>query len=133
MTAAQPGRSSTKQENTTRGKDGMDRIIVAGLLMVGVVGCASLTGPRGAPSCDGYGRRPLNRSMWDWENAKPVPPAVASPALPVDPAVPTAPLTRKGGVEGAKGGPAVSSAPPRSPQFDIAASEQACTGERGHG
>ena len=36
----------------------MDRIIVAGLLMVGVVGCASLTGPRGAPSCDGYGRRP---------------------------------------------------------------------------
>jgi len=111
----------------------MDRIIVAGLLMVGVVGCASLTGPRGAPSCDGYGRRPLNRSMWDWENAKPVPPAVASPALPVDPAVPTAPLTRKGGVEGAKGGPAVSSAPPRSPQFDIAASEQTCTGERGHG
>ena len=111
----------------------MDRIIVAGLLMVGVVGCASLTGPRGAPSCDGYSRRPLNRSMWDWENAKPVPPAVASPALPVEPAAPATPPVRKSGVESPSGVPPVSSAPPRSPQFDIAASEQTCTGERGHG
>lgn len=111
----------------------MDRIIIAGLLMVSVVGCASLTGPRGAPSCDGYSRRPLNPSMWDWENAKPAAPAVASPALPVDPAAPTAPLTRKGGTEGPSGSPAVSSGPSRSPQFNIAASAQACTGEHGHG
>src|SRR3954467_9742936 len=111
----------------------MDRIIIAGLLMFSVVGCASLTGPRGAPSCDGYSRRPLNRSMWDWENAKPAGPAVAAPALPVDPAVPTAPLIRKGGAEGAKGGPAVSSVPPRPPQFNVAASAQADTGEDPHG
>jgi len=111
----------------------MDRIIIAGLLMFSVVGCASLTGPRGAPSCDGYSRRPLNRSMWDWESAKPVAQAVPSPAVPVDPAVPTAPLIRKGGAEGAKGGPAVSSVPPRAPQFNVAASEQACTGEDAHG
>jgi type IV secretion system protein VirB7 len=29
-------------------------------------GCASLTYP--LPKCDGYSRRPLNRSMWHWEN-----------------------------------------------------------------
>jgi type IV secretion system protein VirB7 len=30
-------------------------------------GCASLTYP--LPKCDGYSRRPLNRSMWEWEGA----------------------------------------------------------------
>ncbi|WP_112401582.1 MULTISPECIES: hypothetical protein [unclassified Rhizobium] len=30
-----------------------------------LVGCASMTYP--LPNCDGYSRRPLNRSMWDWE------------------------------------------------------------------
>lgn len=29
-------------------------------------GCAAVSYP--LPSCDGYSRRPLNRSMWDWEN-----------------------------------------------------------------
>ncbi|QAB00946.1 MULTISPECIES: hypothetical protein [Agrobacterium tumefaciens complex] len=29
-------------------------------------GCASLTYP--LPKCDGYSRRPLNRSMWEWES-----------------------------------------------------------------
>ncbi len=28
-------------------------------------GCASLSYP--LPKCDGYSRRPLNRSMWEWE------------------------------------------------------------------
>ncbi|MEI2298716.1 hypothetical protein [Ensifer sp. MJa1] len=28
--------------------------------------CASMTYP--LPKCDGYSRRPLNRSMWQWEN-----------------------------------------------------------------
>lgn len=28
--------------------------------------CASLTYP--LPKCDGYSRRPLNRSMWRWED-----------------------------------------------------------------
>ena len=28
-------------------------------------GCASITYP--LPKCDGYSRRPLNRSMWQWE------------------------------------------------------------------
>ncbi|MCZ4088774.1 hypothetical protein [Sinorhizobium psoraleae] len=29
-------------------------------------GCASLT--YSLPKCDGYSRRPLNRSMWQWED-----------------------------------------------------------------
>ncbi|SDA87711.1 hypothetical protein [Sinorhizobium sp. NFACC03] len=29
--------------------------------------CASMTYP--LPKCDGYSRRPLNRSMWQWENS----------------------------------------------------------------
>jgi type IV secretion system protein VirB7 len=31
-------------------------------------GCASITYP--LPKCDGYSRRPLNRSMWQWEEKK---------------------------------------------------------------
>jgi type IV secretion system protein VirB7 len=31
-----------------------------------VSGCTSLTYP--LPKCDGYSRRPLNRSMWQWED-----------------------------------------------------------------
>ena len=30
-------------------------------------GCASMTYP--LPKCDGYSRRPLNRSMWQWEDS----------------------------------------------------------------
>jgi type IV secretion system protein VirB7 len=30
-----------------------------------LAGCASLTYP--LAKCDGYSRRPLNRSMWEWE------------------------------------------------------------------
>ena len=41
-------------------------------------GCSTL-GPPPAPSCDGYARRPLNRSLWNWEAglAAPPPPDVA--------------------------------------------------------
>ncbi|TPN81022.1 hypothetical protein FJ987_18495 [Mesorhizobium sp. CU2] len=31
-------------------------------------GCASLSYP--LPKCDGYSRRPLNRSMWEWQDNK---------------------------------------------------------------
>lgn len=38
------------------------------LLCIAVVlsNCASLNYP--LPRCDGYSRRPLNRSLWQWEN-----------------------------------------------------------------
>lgn len=36
-----------------------------------LTGCASM--PRGkAPNCSGYEQRPLNKSMWDWQNNQPV-------------------------------------------------------------
>lgn len=35
-----------------------------GLLAI-VSGCASLSYP--LPKCDGYSKRPLNRSMWGWD------------------------------------------------------------------
>ncbi|WDZ80880.1 hypothetical protein PWG15_24315 (plasmid) [Ensifer adhaerens] len=37
-------------------------------MAVALSGCASLTYP--LPKCDGYSRRPLNRSMWEWQDNK---------------------------------------------------------------
>lgn len=37
-------------------------------LMAAVSGCATLSYP--LPKCDGYTKRPLNRSMWDWDAGK---------------------------------------------------------------
>jgi type IV secretion system protein VirB7 len=36
------------------------------LMATALGGCASLSYP--VPKCDGYSRRPLNRSMWQWED-----------------------------------------------------------------
>ena len=53
--------------------------VLAGLsLSLGLSACASLAGPHAAPSCDGSARRPLNRSLWDWEAARPEVSAVPS-------------------------------------------------------
>jgi type IV secretion system protein VirB7 len=35
------------------------------LLTASLAGCGSITHP--LPKCDGYSRRPLNRSMWQWD------------------------------------------------------------------
>jgi type IV secretion system protein VirB7 len=35
-------------------------------MVAALSGCTSLTYP--LPKCDGYSRRPLNRSMWQWED-----------------------------------------------------------------
>lgn len=37
-------------------------------LLAAVSGCATLGYP--LPKCDGYAKRPLNRSMWDWDAGK---------------------------------------------------------------
>ncbi|MBM3552976.1 MAG: type IV secretion pathway protein [Alphaproteobacteria bacterium] len=69
------------------------------------------------PSCDGMARRPLNRSMWDWENV----PASAPPSLP---------LMRRADAESplrvAKATNDAIKAHPHPPRFDIAASTRAC-------
>ncbi|MGO7220518.1 hypothetical protein ACC678_12765 [Rhizobium ruizarguesonis] len=47
----------------------MIRIIFSLFLAMELTGCASMSHP--LPKCDGYSRRPLNRSMWQWEDNKP--------------------------------------------------------------
>ena len=49
----------------------MKPMVTAATLALILGGCASILGPRGAPTCDGMSRRPLNRSMWDWDRAAP--------------------------------------------------------------
>ncbi|CUX55001.1 hypothetical protein [Agrobacterium deltaense] len=44
----------------------MIRILLPLLLSASLSGCASISYP--LPKCDGYSRRPLNRSMWQWED-----------------------------------------------------------------
>ncbi|WP_019223224.1 hypothetical protein [Bartonella rattaustraliani] len=37
-------------------------------------GCTSSSNTlKSLPKCDGYSKRPLNRSMWNWEGKKPSP------------------------------------------------------------
>lgn len=43
----------------------MPRMLLLFLLTASLAGCGSITHP--LPKCDGYSRRPLNRSMWQWE------------------------------------------------------------------
>ncbi|MFW8586702.1 hypothetical protein ACOJBM_35320 [Rhizobium beringeri] len=47
----------------------MIRIIVSLLLAMELTGCASMS--HALPKCDGYSRRPLNRSMWQSEDNQP--------------------------------------------------------------
>lgn len=55
---------------TTKRKGAPQLIRLSLLLAMAAVlgGCASLTYP--LPKCDGYSRRPLNRSMWEWEGER---------------------------------------------------------------
>jgi len=46
--------------------------VVRDFTLIGVLailsGCTTLSYP--LPKCDGYAKRPLNRSMWDWDAGK---------------------------------------------------------------
>lgn len=117
----------------------MHRIMMASLVVVatGLGGCASVMGPTPAPSCDGGARRPLNRSMWDWEGTRPVAP-VASAITPAPsqapisaPAASGEPVVRKGETGTPERIGAIRSW--RLPGFDVAASLQPCASEVGHG
>ena len=44
------------------------RVVTVMSLLAAVSGCATLSYP--LPKCDGYAKRPLNRSMWDWDAGK---------------------------------------------------------------
>ncbi|MCW1411126.1 hypothetical protein OLZ32_24140 [Rhizobium sp. 1AS11] len=73
----------------------MIRIIFSLFLATGLTGCASISHP--LPKCDGYSRRPLNRSMWQWEDNRPAkqsgpdagPATAAGPVSSYDEAPPT--------------------------------------------
>lgn len=84
-----------------------------------LTGCASLTGAS-APSCDGLTRRPLNRSLWDWENAAPT--AIAPIEAPATPPAVGGPIIRKGEIDRAHASKQMAALP----IFDIAASTRSC-------
>lgn len=106
----------------------MLRLPILGLFGLALTGCASVMGPTSAPSCDGYSRRPLNPSMWNWEQAQALPlPALEAAADAAAPAA-AAPKLRTGQVRGSA--PIAASGTAR---FDVAASTNACTSERSHG
>ncbi|WP_408914476.1 hypothetical protein [Brucella pseudogrignonensis] len=43
----------------------MIRLTMTLVLLTGLFGCQSVKYP--LPTCDGYSKRPLNKSMWNWE------------------------------------------------------------------
>lgn len=49
----------------------MGRTLLLCLSLCALNACATLSYP--LPKCDGYARRALNRSMWEWESGKPAP------------------------------------------------------------
>jgi type IV secretion system protein VirB7 len=65
------------------------RVFIICVIAVQLGGCAIWS--KAPPSCDGLARRPLNRSLWDWETGTPL----ATPEPPIPPSAP-APVIRKG-------------------------------------
>jgi type IV secretion system protein VirB7 len=63
----------------------MLRIVSLFLIAGALCGCGSML--HRLPKCDGYARRPLNRSMWQWEDTSKLKrlPAQAVPAGTADP------------------------------------------------
>jgi type IV secretion system protein VirB7 len=63
------------------------RLSIVCVIGVQLGGCAIWS--KAPPSCDGLNRRPLNRSLWDWETGMPL-------AVPEPPILPSGPIIRKG-------------------------------------
>jgi len=95
------------------------RLLIISVIACELGGCASWS--KAPPSCDGSARRPLNRSLWDWESGTPL--ATPEQAIP-----PTGsdPLIRKG--DAGSSVPAGRSSASGSP-IDIAASYRPCSKE----
>lgn len=96
------------------------RFIASLLLSLTVTGCAGWN--KGAPSCDGSAKRPLNKSLWDWEAKPPAPPV---PELP--------PVKRLGQAEPSGASGRFTQAEVTWSTFDIARSFQQCGGAARHG
>lgn len=76
----------------------MRRLLLLLPLSLVMAGCQSISYP--LPSCDGYSKRPLNRSMWDWpaqglnDPAIAVAPSAASATDPSGKPLPLFPVHR---------------------------------------
>src|SRR5437899_1602375 len=92
------------------------RLFIICVIAVQLGGCANWS--KGPPSCDGQARRPLNRSLWDWETGTPL----ATPESSPSPSAP-APVIRKG--ETSPAAPSTQLAA-SGHEADIAASYRAC-------
>lgn len=96
------------RKNTKYGRRIRSSVLVAVVAMLG--GCASLADP--PAKCDGYSRRPLNRSMWTWEDDRELPRAQSHARSPMS-ATPYVEEDRT---------------PAAFAQFDIDGSRRHCTG-----
>jgi type IV secretion system protein VirB7 len=93
----------------------MMRILLPFLLTLILAGCSSISHP--LPKCDGYSRRPLNRSMWQWDkNATSH--SKTSDVVSTKPAQPAAAYANE----------PRSAAPAAFGQFDVANSYRPCEG-----
>ncbi|OYX07059.1 MAG: hypothetical protein B7Z08_13030 [Sphingomonadales bacterium 32-68-7] len=90
------------------------------VLAVMVSGCAGWN--KGAPSCDGSAKRPLNRSLWDWEAN---PPAAPKPDLP--------PVKRLGQVQPVVSIDGLAQVSAAWSAFDVARSFRLCSEATRHG
>ncbi|PDS99309.1 hypothetical protein CO659_00400 [Rhizobium sp. S9] len=65
----------------------MIRVALLLFLIPSLAACGSMSHP--LPQCDGYSRRPMNRSMWQWQDNRSAeqPTAGAVPAQPASQAV----------------------------------------------
>jgi type IV secretion system protein VirB7 len=86
--------------------------LIAGTLSA----CSAMTHP--LPKCDGYSRRPLNRSLWQWEDDSKLK-QPASKASPADPASHAASYAQE---------PA-SATPAAFARFDVEGSDRPCKGK----
>ena len=101
------------------------RLIIVCVMAWPLSGCATFASP--PPSCDGFARRPLNRSLWDWEGT-----ALAGPqplaALPFAP-IHTAEAGRLGattGPNGAAAAPSMARDEPNASRLNDLASYRSC-------
>lgn len=96
------------------------RVILSVMLALAATGCAGWN--KGAPSCDGSAKRPLNRSLWDWEAN---PPAAPKPDLP--------PVKRLGQVQPVVSIDGLAQVSAAWSAFDVARSFRLCSEATRHG
>lgn len=94
----------------------MIRILLSFLLTAGLAGCGSISHP--LPKCDGYSRRPLNRSMWQWESDR----KTEQPTTETIPGEPTSHAASYAEEP-------ASTAPAAFAHFDVAGSYRPCEGK----